>query len=91
MGRVRYSLKQAEAEARRLASEFFSRELEYKGMKLSSVTPHLFAPQKRASKHPTAWIAKYSPAPVANEVIDGGELLLLIDLETASVRVADYP
>ena len=85
MGRLRYSLTQAQAEATRRAEAFITDRPDRDQWRLRGASPNTLVPPSQASKHPVAWFVMYSPIPPDGGVIDGGELLVAVDLESGTV------
>lgn len=90
MGRVRYSLAEAKAEATRRAAEFVASRPDANEWRHISTGPDNFGPPRSSSKHPVAWIAMYAPIPPDGSVIDGGELFVIVDLEFGTVGPLDF-
>lgn len=88
MARIRLTRKDAAVEASRLAMEFVASLPEHSSARLVRVYPDGFVAKSPSSKHPLAWVAVFQPRHPPEEVVDGGELVVAVDLEgkTASVR-----
>lgn len=87
MGRVRYTLAEAKAEATRRAGEFVASRPDHEQWRHVSTSPHRFGAPSSASKHPTVWLAMYAPVSAEGSVVDGGELFVIVDLELRTVRI----
>jgi hypothetical protein len=90
VGRFRYTWADAEAEATRRAKDFVAARPDRGELGHRITYPDSLAPAGRRSKHPMVWVAVFTPVHEGGEVIDGGELLLVVDLESGSVAEG-YP
>lgn len=90
MGRLRYSRAEAEAEATRRAERFVADRPDREVLRHCGTYPDWVVPPSPASKHPVAWVAVFAPIPPDGGVIDGGELFVVVDLESGSVAVRDF-
>jgi hypothetical protein len=90
VGRLRYSLLEAQAEATRRAEEFIAGRPDRYMFQLRGAGPDPLAPPSRASKHPVAWIVAFAPGPPAVREIDGGELFVAVDLELGTVGLCPW-
>jgi hypothetical protein len=82
MARLRYTRAEAEAEAARLATEYVRTLPDAGDAKLQHVSPGVRAPKSNASKFPVIWSATFVfPAP-AGAIVDGGELIVTVNVET---------
>jgi hypothetical protein len=86
MARIRYNVAEARQEAIRLAAAYVATLPGALGIELSDASSASTAPRSDASKHPVIWCVRYSPIRFADAVIDGGELLLDVNIETKTVR-----
>jgi hypothetical protein len=85
VGRVRYSLAEARAEATRRAEAFVADRPDRDQWKLCGARPNTLVSPSRASKHPVAWVVMYSPVPP-----DGGEMFVAVDLELSTVGLRPW-
>lgn len=90
MGRVRYSLAEAQAEATRRAAEFVAARPDRDEWRHISTSPDSFAPLRSSSEHPIVWVAMFAPVPPDRSVIDGGELFVIVDLQSGTVVTGDF-
>lgn len=90
MGRLRYSLTEAQAEATRRAEAFVAGRPDHGEFRLRGAHPDSLVPPSRASKHPAAWVVVFTPAPAEGGVIDGGELFVAVDLELGTVGLRPW-
>ncbi len=90
MGRLRYTLEEARAEATRRAEAFVSDRADRDQWLLRGAAPNTLVPPSRASKHPVAWVVIYAPVPPEGEAIDGGELFVAVDLERDTVGLSRW-
>jgi hypothetical protein len=90
MGRVRYSRAEAEAEVARRAKLFVHEQSYSDNFVFRLAFPDPLAKPSRASKHPVAWLAVFSPIPPEGGCFDGGELFVGVNLETDSVGFSDF-
>jgi len=88
MPRLRFSREEAEAEARRLATEFVSCLPGVERLQCRSAMPDGLEPKSSASKHPVAWIVVFAPCQSHEVVMDGGELFVKVNIETKAVSSA---
>jgi len=92
MSRVRYSRAEALKEATDRAAAFVARradEWDWRYRYISTSPAHV-EPPRRSSKHPVVWAVMFAPIPPPGSVIDGGELLVIVDLEQDTVSVCDF-
>ena len=89
MGRVRFSRAEAHDEATRRAAEFVAGRADRDRWWHVSTTPDGVGPPSRSSKHPVVWVAMYAPVTPAGGAIDGGELFVVVDLESGAVAVRE--
>ncbi len=85
MGRLRYSLTEAQDEATRRAEAFVAGRPDRDRFRLRGAGPDSMVPPSRASKHPVGWVVVYAPVPPEGGAIDGGELCVAVDLELGTV------
>ena len=85
MVRLRFTLAEAEEEATRLATEYVTRQPNTENARLHHVSPVKSAPKSAASKHPVVWCVSFVFHP-PDVIIDGGELMLDVNVETKEVR-----
>jgi hypothetical protein len=90
VGRLRYSLTEARAEATRRAEAFLAGRPDRDEFRLRGAHPDSLVPPSRASKHPVAWVVVYAPVPPEGGVIDGGELFVAVDLESGTVDLRTW-
>jgi hypothetical protein len=86
LARLRYSLAEAEAEAMRLAIEYVQSEAKWPGAVFRRARPSPFSPTSASSKHPVVWTAYFDLPWPGDIVVDGGELMFDVDIETKVVR-----
>jgi len=89
VARLRYSRAEAEAEATRRAKEFIANRPDYIQMRYGGTVPNSRVKPSRTSKHPFAWIVIFDPIPPDGCVIDGGELLVAVNLETGEIGYSE--
>ncbi|WP_145098554.1 hypothetical protein [Anatilimnocola aggregata] len=84
MPRLRYSFPEAQAEAVRLATEYIRQQPKMEGARLGA-QPNKVAPKSATSKIPVMWVVVvvFHPPDV---VMDGGDLVLDVNIETKEVR-----
>ena len=82
MARVRLSEAEAQAEATRRAAAFIAGRDDRHNWRHVSTTPDV---ARRAGKVPVGWVAMYARIAPDGTVIDGGELLVIVDLASGSV------
>jgi hypothetical protein len=85
MGRIRYSNANAHLEATRRAAAFIADRADRDNWRYVSTSADRVGPSRRSSKHPVVWVTTYAPVPSNGEVIDGGELVVIVDLELDTV------
>jgi hypothetical protein len=85
MARLRYTRAEAEVEAARLATEYVQALPDVDGVRLHHVSPVNSAPKSNASKLPVVWSAMFVFPSPAGAVVDGGELIVTINIETKAV------
>lgn len=90
MGRLRYSLTQAQAEATRRAEAFVADRADRDQWQLRGAFPNTLVPPSQASKHPVAWVVMYSPVPPEGSLIDGGEMFVAVDLELGTIGLRPW-
>ncbi|VTU02344.1 unnamed protein product [Gemmataceae bacterium] len=91
MARLRYSRAEAEAEATRRAEAFVAVRPDRERFRFRGAFPDTAVSPRRASKHPVVWVAMFQLIPENGDVIDGGELLVSVDLETGRVGYHGHP
>lgn len=91
MARLRYSRAEAETEATRRAEAFVAARPDCERFRFRGTFPDTAVPPSRASKHPVVWVATFQLVPENGDVIDGGELLVSVDLESGRVGYHGYP
>ena len=87
VARLRYSLAEAQAEATRRAVAFVAARPDRSELRLRRAFPAPRVSPCRDSRHPVAWIVAFAPIPPEDGVIDGGELLVSVDLESVTVSI----
>jgi hypothetical protein len=87
--RVRLSKAAAQAEATRRAAAFVAGRDDPDHWRHVSTTPAAKSSQ-RAAKVPAVWVAVYAPIATGGGVIDGGELFVVVDLESNVINVREY-
>jgi len=90
VARLRYSRGEAEAEATRRAEAFVARRPDRDRLRYRGTFPDSTVPPSRSSKHPVGWVAVFAPVPPAGGAIDGGELLVAVDLESGAVSIKEF-
>ena len=90
MDRLRYSLAEAQAEATRRAEAFVADRPDRDEFRLRGAYADSLVPPSAASKHPVAWIVVFAPVPPEGGVIDGGELLVAVDLKHGTVGLRPW-
>ena len=85
MARVQHSKAEAQAEATRRATAFIAERDDRDYWRHISTTPDTVGPQRRTAKSPVVWVAMYAPILPSAGVIDGGELFVVVDLESDTV------
>ena len=90
MGRLRYSLTEAQAEATRRAEVFIAARPDRDQFRRHGTFPDTLVPPSRASKHPVAWVAVFQWVPPDGGIIDGGELFVVVDLELGTVGLRQW-
>jgi hypothetical protein len=86
--RLRFTLKEAEAEATRLAAEFIAARPGYSSARCKGAVPDRCAPRSRSSKHPLTWLVCFVFHP-PEVIMDGGELFVAVNLETGVVTIKE--
>jgi len=90
VSRLRFTRDEAECEAKRLATEFVAGLSNANGAQCRSVSPDGWAPKRRSSKHPVAWVVVFVFPPSDPHVVqDGGELFISVDLESKAVSTRE--
>lgn len=89
MARLRYSFSEAEAEATRLAKEFVSQNPEWNEAILLLVAPSNIEAKSSVSKFPISWTACFAFPHPPDVVVDGGELVIDVNIETKHVQLWD--
>jgi hypothetical protein len=87
MSRLRYTLDEARAEAERLAKSYVTNLSGCETLELFGSNPLLSAPRSNASKHPVQWLVSFRDPPPPDAVVDGGELILDVNVESKSVAI----
>jgi len=90
VGRLRYSLMQAQAEATRRAETFVADRPDREQLRHRATHPDSLVPPSQASKHPVAWVVVFERGPPSGGVIDGGELFVAVDLERGTVGLRQW-
>jgi hypothetical protein len=90
VGRLRYSLAEAQAEATRRAEVFVADRADRDQWLLRGAAPNTLVPPSQASKHPVAWVVIYAPVPPEGGAIDGGELFVAVDLELGTISLRPW-
>lgn len=90
MTRLRYSREQAEAEAISRAEAFLADRPDRDQWRLDGACPNTLVPRSQTSKHPAAWLVLFAPVPPGGGVIDGGELLVAVDLEADTIAIRSW-
>jgi hypothetical protein len=88
-GRLRYSLVEAQAEATRLAEALIADQPGRDQLRHQGTFPDTTVPLSRRSKHPVAWIAVFTPVLAGASTLDGGELLVAVDLERGLATIRE--
>ncbi len=89
MPRLRYNLAEARDAAIRLAAAYVAKLPGANKIEFSDASASPMAPHSNSSKHPVIWSVCYRPIRSnPNVVVDGGELLLNVDIEAKTVRPA---
>lgn len=87
MAHLRLSRDQAKAEAARRAADFVTRLPNCGGARLRGIHPDTAVRQSRSSKQPVTWVAVFAFDPPGGAVMDGGELLVKVDLKSGEVTL----
>lgn len=87
MRRLRFTREEAEAEASRRAAEFVAQLPRCEFMRQQGVYPDTTVVRSHSSKHPVAWVVVFAYEPGEGAVMDGGELIVTVDLESGVVAV----
>ena len=90
MTRLRYTLAEAKEEATRRAIKFIAGRSDRDSFLYRGTYPDSFALRSQASKHPVAWTVVFAPRPKEGEIIDGGELIVDVNLESGSVAFSQF-
>lgn len=85
MARLKFSRPEAEAEATRLAQKIIAARSDCFTWRHLGTHPDTNALPSRGSKHPIHWIVTFAPIPRGGEIIDGGELIMTVNLETGLI------
>ena len=91
MPRLRYSLAEAAAEAKRLAMEYVEGTSQWPAAEFRRVAPSERFPKSPSSKHPVVWFAIFDLPGPDGGVVDGFDLILEINVETKDVRHFEHP
>ena len=89
MPRLRFTRAEAEAEAIRLATAFVASLPGAESEQCVGAVPDSMAAPSRSSKHPVAWIVIFKASQPSGVMMDGGELFIVVNLETNRVAIRD--
>ena len=87
MARLRFTREEAQQEATRLATAFVQGQRQLPPLRWISTTAAHEEPKREASKHPVVWNVMFALIPPPGATIDGGELDIVVDLETKSAAI----
>jgi hypothetical protein len=87
MARLQFTREQAKAEATQRAEHFVAGLANGSGARLADAFADTSVPGSRSSKHPVAWVIVFTFDPPDGAVMDGGELLVSVDLESGVIAV----
>jgi hypothetical protein len=88
LARLRFTRAEAKGEATRLATEFVQSQRNFPPHRWVSTSPSSKASAGAGtSKHPVVWNVMFVPVMPAGTVMDGGELVVAVDLSTRLVAV----
>ena len=90
MARIRLTFRQAAEKATRLAVEFKQTFPNFERYRYLITFPDRFTPQSNSTKHPVNWSVTFKLDPPPGAVLDGGELTVMVNIETNEVRLSDF-
>jgi len=89
MARLRYSFAEAEEEAKRLAIAYVHSKAAWPGAVFRRAMPSRVSPASASSKHPVVWTAFFDFPWPHGVVVDDGEFMFDVNIETKEVRQWD--
>ncbi len=89
MARIRYSLADAEEEAKRLAIDYVQNTAKWPGAVFKCVGTSRLSRHSSSSKHPVEWVVFFELPWPEGVVVDGGDLMFDVNIETKEVRQFD--
>lgn len=90
MSRLRYTLRQAEAEAKRLAEAYVARLQNVDGYVFRRVIANDYAPKSPGTRLPVEWHAVFTRDYPEGVVVDGGELVVVVNIETQDAKLSPF-
>jgi hypothetical protein len=84
---LRFTRDEAVKQATELATAFVHARSDLPPLRWFGTRPAMEQPKREASKHPVVWNVMFALIPQAGETIDGGEVVIVVDLEKRSVRL----
>ncbi len=90
MSRIRYTPEQAEAEAKRLAESYVGRLQNADGYIFRRAIANGHAPKSPSTKLPVVWHAVFTRNYPEGVVVDGGELIVVVNIETKDANLSPF-
>jgi hypothetical protein len=90
VSRLRYTPEQAEAEAKRLAESYVARLQNVDGYIFRRAIANGHVPKSPATKLPVVWHAVFTRDYPRGVVVDGGELVVVVNIETKDVQLSPF-
>jgi len=90
MPRLRFTPEQAEAEAKRLAEAYVERSPNAKGYRFRRAGADQHAPKSESTKLPVIWHAMFARDYSEGVVVDGGELVVVVNIETGEAELSQF-
>jgi hypothetical protein len=90
VSRLRYTPEQAEAEAKRLAESYVAQLQNVDGYILRRAIPNGHAPKSASTKLPVEWHAVFTREYPEGVVVDGGELVVGVNIETKDAKLSPF-
>ena len=84
MARLRFTIKEAERESERLATDYLRLLPNTESARFNGALPDRTASKSSATKIPVVWVVSFVFHP-SEVVMDGGELILDVNIETKEV------